>query len=178
MNMLSRFFIAFVIVAFASVAAAQTTVIIGKDANGTNRVIRTNTNGALAIDPASVVTGTPLPVRLYDGTGTALGSATNPVVTNMRVGYVKTGAPTFTAAVSTTSAAVTSLTAGGCYRITCSTTTSFRTGTGTPVALTTDSDLFGPSVEKVCLPATDTAIAFVTTAGTGTCKGSLLAVTP
>lgn len=89
-------------------------------------------------------------------------------------GSVTAGAPTFNVSVSTASAAATGLGTNTCYRVSCSTTVAFRTGTGTPTALTTDGDVFGPAVEKLCLVGTATAIAFITPTGTGTCKGILL----
>lgn len=91
---------------------------------------------------------------------------------------VKTGAPSFSLAVSTTSAYAASLTAGGCYRVGCSGTVYWRTGTGTPTALTSDNPFFGPAVETICLPSTDTVLAAVTQAGTATCTATALARTP
>lgn len=89
-------------------------------------------------------------------------------------GSVTAGAPLFNVSVSTVSAAATGLGVNTCYRVSCNATVTFRTGTGTPVALTTDGDIFGPAVEKICLVGTATAIAFIMASGTGTCKGMLL----
>ncbi len=166
-------------------AAAQVTTVGGKTTPGSATVPvkvgadgTVQTSGTVTVGGNAITAANPLPTRLYDGASTALGTAANPVVTNTRLGYVKTGAPSFNTTTSTVSAAATGLTAGACYRMACTATVYFRSGTGTPTAVTTDNPLFGPSVEKVCLPATDTAIAFVTAAGTGTCAGTLLAVTP
>lgn len=90
----------------------------------------------------------------------------------------KTGAPSFSLSVSAVSANVTGLTASACYRLACSGPVFWRTGTGTPTALTTDNPLYGPAVEALCLPSTDTVFAAITAAGTATCTGTLLARTP
>lgn len=100
------------------------------------------------------------------------------VTTGVAGAVVKTGAPSFSLAVSTSSAYVASLTASGCYRVACSGTVYWRTGTGTPTALTTDNPLYGPVVESICLPSTDTVFAAITAAGTATCVGTALARTP
>jgi hypothetical protein len=108
--------------------------------------------------------------------GAATGGATSTVSSSLNVGpgTIKTGAPNATVSTSAVSAAATGLTAGLCYRIACSAPVFFRTGTGTPVALTTDNAIFGPAVEKVCMQAADTAVAFIMAAGTGSCTVATL----
>src|SRR5512147_1675298 len=140
-----RVLVAIIIAAFASVATAQTVVNQGQGQATTSK-----------------------PWRV-----TIAGSSTGGAVT-VGPGAVKSGAPNATASTSAVSAATSALTAGGCYRVACTSTTYFRTGTGTPTALTTDNPIFGPAIEKVCLQSTDTVIAFVQSAGTGTCIVSLL----
>ena len=173
------------IIAAPRLAAAQVTTVGGKPTPTSPTVAvkvgadgTVQTSGTVTVGGNAITAANPLPTRLYDGASGAMGTTVNPVVTNVRLGYVKTGAPTFSASASTVSAAATGLTAGACYRVACTATVYFRSGAGTPTALTTDNPFFGPAVEKVCLPSTDTALAFVTTAGTGTCAGTVLAVTP
>lgn len=135
------------------------TLTAGSDGSAV-RTLRTDTLGRVQIDPSS------------------LGSATAPLVVTNRPGYLKTGAPTATVAVSTVSAAATGLSASSCYRVACSVPLFYRSGTATPTALTTDNPFYGPAVEKVCVPSTDTALAFVTASGTGSCGLTLLSNTP
>lgn len=184
------------IIAFSWPVIAQTVVkVAGSTNTGSTVVLKVNADGTLAGTASTLQTGAkggttagtvtssnvstarqPLDVTLYDQAGnpvTTFGSTT--VGSN---GYVKTGAPSFSVSTSTVSAAATALTAGACYQVGCSTTTYFRTGTGTPTALTTDNPFFGPAIYRLCIPSTDTAVAFVTAAGTGTCVGTLSSNTP
>lgn len=144
--------------------------------------LTTATKGATASgNPTSTAASSarqPLDVTAYDTSGVALGTTTNPTVSVIRTGFVKTGAPSFSVSISASSAAATGLTSGACYRVACSATAYFRSGPGTPTAVTTDNPFFGPSVEKICIPSTDSALAFVTSTGTGTCAGTVYAVTP
>ena len=135
--------------AFALPAAAQQVVNQG---NGSNSVV-------------------PWKTRVVTSTGTAVD------VFGVRY-FATTGAPAATLAVSTVSAAATGLTAGAIYRVTCDTTVRFRLGTGTPVALTTDSAFFGPATEYIGFPSTATAFAAITLAGTGTCTLLTLTLAP
>jgi hypothetical protein len=89
-------------------------------------------------------------------------------------GYIAAGAPAANVSVSTLSAAATGLTAGAVYRVACNVPVFYRTGTGTPTALTSDAPLYGPAIDYVGLVGTSTAIAFVTAAGTGSCVVSLI----
>lgn len=91
--------------------------------------------------------------------------------------FITTGAPAARVAISGTSAAATGLTAGARYRVACDTACFFRTGSGTPTALTTDAAFYGPAVEYLSLRTGDTAIAFITSAGTGVCTISRLFAT-
>jgi hypothetical protein len=102
------------------------------------------------------------------------GSSASGGSVSVGAGKIKSGAPTATVTTSAVSAAAIAITTGGCFRVACTATTFYRTGTATPTALTTDNPIFGPGVEKVCLQATDTALAFVQASGTGTCTVSLL----
>jgi hypothetical protein len=83
------------------------------------------------------------------------------------------GVPT-SLAVSTSSAAVTGLTAKSTLRIVCTIDVQYRVGSGTPTALTSDNDLPGRVIEYVALPTGMTAIAFITTSGSGTCKVAVI----
>lgn len=134
-------------------ASAQIQKVGGVDGTGTTRVMKTDTTGAV------VVTG--------GGASSGGGLVTS-------TGTVAAGAPTWTVNVTAVSSATTGLTVATCYRVACNAPVFWRTGTGTPVALTTDLPLYGPAVEKVCLTATGTAIAFVTASGTATCVGTLV----
>ncbi len=142
-------------------------------AQATQTVQGTATTGTTA-------TGKPVQVGGVDSGGIIrpLKVAPDGSVTTGAAPYTKTGAPSFSLAVTTTSAYVTGLTASSCYRVACTGTVFWRTGTGTPTALTTDNPFFGPVVESICLPSTDTVLAAITSAGTATCTGTLLARTP
>lgn len=149
----------------AAGSAAATAPVLTAGSDGTNvRTLRTNASGQIQIDPWV--------------NGSTAGTSTNPLVVTNRPGYTRTGAPTATVALSTISAAATSLTASSCYRVACNTPCFYRSGSGTPTALTTDNPFYGPAVEKICIPSTDTALAFVTSSGTGSCGLTLLATTP
>lgn len=150
--------------AAAGAAVTGNPVLMGGSDATNVQAVRTTTAGVLLVDPQV--------------SGSTAGTATNPLVVTNRPGYVKTGAPTATVAVSTTSAAATGLAASSCYRVACNTPCFYRSGSGTPTALTTDNPFYGPAVEKVCIPSTDTALAFVTASGTGSCGLALLSNTP
>lgn len=92
-----------------------------------------------------------------------------------------TGSPSVptdvTAAVST-SAANTGLVGGSCIRFSCDSDVAYRTGSGTPTAVTTDNLLRKGDVEKFCIRKSESAIAFVSSVGTWHCRVSLLANYP
>lgn len=137
----------------AAPATAQVQKVGGVDPAGTTRVVKTDTSGAIAVTTS--------------GTATSTGLVTSD-------GTVVAGAPTWTVAATPVSASAAGLTAGTCYRVACNAPVFWRTGTGATTALTTDLPLYGPAVEKVCLTAAATTIAFVTAAGTATCVGTLV----
>lgn len=139
-------------------------VLIGGSDGAAVTTVRTNATGQLQIDPQV--------------NGTTAGTTTNPLVVTNRPGYVKTGAPSSTVAISTVSNAAIGLTTSSCYRVACNVPCFYRSGAATPTALTTDNPFFGPAVEKVCIPSTDSAIAFVTASGAGSCGITLLSNTP
>lgn len=150
--------------AAAGATVAGNPVLMGGSDSANVQAIRTTTGGVLLVDPQV--------------SGSTAGTATNPLVVTNRPGYVKTGAPSATVAISTVSAAATGLTASACYRVACNTPCFYRSGAATPTALTSDNPIFGPAVEKICIPSTDTALAFVTASGTGSCGLALLSNTP
>lgn len=159
-----RALVVLVLLAFASPALGQATQTVqGTATTGTTATGKPVQVGG--VDAAGVVR----PLKIETDGAVSVGGAG---------AYTKTGAPSFALAVTTSSAYTTGLTASGCYRVACSGTVYWRTGTGTPTALTSDNPLFGPVVESICLPATDTVLAAVTAAGTATCTGTLLARTP
>ncbi len=88
------------------------------------------------------------------------------------------GAPISTVSVSTTSASTPALSGGTCYRVACSTAVLFRTGVLPLTALTTDNYLPANWVERVCLRSGYNGVAFVTSAGTGTCTVNSYASAP
>jgi hypothetical protein len=153
-----QFILVAILALWASPAQAQVTKVVGPNPVGT-----TSTNPPVVVagkTAAGVITTT---LVAADGSPKVSTNITAPA-----------GAPGFTLACSTSSAAVTGLTGGTCYRMTCSAPIAFRTGTGTPTALTTDADFFGPATENLCLPAASTAVACVTASGTATCKGTAI----
>jgi sarcosine oxidase gamma subunit len=83
------------------------------------------------------------------------------------------GVPT-NVAVSTSSAAITGLTAKSTLRLICTVDVQYRVGTGAITAVTTDNDLPGRVIEYIALPTGMTSIAFVTTSGSGTCKVAVI----
>jgi hypothetical protein len=88
------------------------------------------------------------------------------------------GPPLATVSVSTVSASATGLSGGACFRVACSAAVNFRVGTAPLTALTSDSILPSPWVERICLRNGYNAIAFVTAAGTATCTVLSLAPAP
>jgi hypothetical protein len=124
---------------------------------------------AAPVDQGSGQPASLAPWRIAATTSTGKGVGTG-------TGYIAAGAPAATVAVSTSSNAAIGLTTGATYRVACNVPCFYRTGTGTPVALTSDAPLYGPAVDYIGLvPATAaTAIAFVTASGTGTCVVSLI----
>lgn len=73
---------------------------------------------------------------------------------------------------ASTSGAVTGITAGSDIVISCGAAASFRTGTGTPVAVSTDNDLPAGTLLRFRLKSTETAVAFISSSAT-TCKTSV-----
>jgi hypothetical protein len=126
--------------------------------------------GTLVDQGSGTTTTRPWRVTLTDATGTAADLS--------GAAYLATGAPAARVSVSAVSAAATGLTAGARYRVACDTTVYFRTGSGTPTAVTTDAPIYGPSVEYLALRTGDTGVAFITGAGTGTCVLSRLYSAP
>ncbi len=88
------------------------------------------------------------------------------------------GPPLATVSVSTTSASATGLAGAACYRVACSAQAFFRVGVAPLTAVTTDSILPSPWVERVCLRSGANAIAFVVATGTATCTVLSLAPAP
>ena len=167
-NFLPFLILATALLLLAGAAQAQVTTVGGKvTPTGATVPVKVGADGTLTTSGTAAVTVG----------GTAVSTA-NPMPSQALPGFVTTGAPSFSLAVSTTSAYATGLTASGCYRVACSGTVYWRTGTGTPTALTSDNPFFGPAVESLCLPSTDTVLAAVTQAGTATCTGTALARTP
>jgi len=83
------------------------------------------------------------------------------------------GVPT-NVSVSGTTAAATGLTAGQQLRLICNADVFYRVGSGTPTAVTTDNDLPARVIEYIMLPTGMTAIAFITSGGTGICKVGII----
>lgn len=79
--------------------------------------------------------------------------------------YVSPGAP-ISVSVTTVSASAT-VVGGAWYRVACDSAMFFRIGTGATTALTTDSKIFGPSIEEIAIPSTANTVAFIMTSGTG-----------
>lgn len=104
-------------------------------------------------------------------------TATGAALDQLSQAYTSNGAPAARVATSTVSAAATGLTGGLVYRVACDSPVFYRTGTGTPTAVTTDS-LFLAGVEYLGLRSTDTAFAFITAAGTGVCTITRLYSSP
>lgn len=103
-------------------------------------------------------------VRIYGGGG---GSSTSTDYTP--------GVPTNLALSANVSGAVTGLTAGGCYQFTCNADFQYRTGTGTPTAVATDSEGKASVMYRQCLTnsAAHTAFAFISSSA-ATCKVALI----
>lgn len=151
MRLRLRFAVALLIAGFAGLAMAQQAVSQG---------------------PGSTSGVFPWRVAITSSTGATVATAA------IGSGYITAGAPAATVSISTVTAAATGLTAGSCYRVACSVACFFRTGSGTPTALTSDASFFGPAVERICLKTGSTAIAFITATGTGTCSVNLMTDTP
>ncbi len=92
--------------------------------------------------------------------------------------WVTNGPPIATVAVSTTSASATGLPGAACYRVACSAQVFFRVGVAPLTALTSDSILPSPWVERVCLRSGANAIAFIVATGTASCTVLSLAPSP
>lgn len=123
--------------------------------------------GTLVDQGSGTTTTRPWRVTLTDSTGAPATLPSGEV-------YIGTGAPAARVSVSIVSAAATGLTAGARYRIACDGPVFFRTGSGTPTAVTTDAIFYGPQVEYLALRTGDTAVAFITASGTATCTLSRL----
>lgn len=85
------------------------------------------------------------------------------------------GVPTNLSLSANVSGAVTGLTAGSCYQFTCGADFQYRTGTGTPTAVSTDSEGKAGVMYRQCLTnaAAHTAFAFISSSAT-TCKVALI----
>jgi hypothetical protein len=82
------------------------------------------------------------------------------------------GVPALASMSANTSAAVTGLTTGDCFQISCNVAAAWRSGTATPTALLTDNQLPAGAVQNpVCLPAGHTGFAFISSSA-GTCHVS------
>jgi hypothetical protein len=77
--------------------------------------------------------------------------------------------PTVVNLAANVSGAITGLTAGSSVCYACNVASAFRTGTGTPTALSTDNDISANQTVCKKLPATHTAFAFISSSA-GTCK--------
>lgn len=177
---------ALLLICFAFASRAQVTAVGGKTTPGSATVpIKVQADGSvvtsgtasssLTVGGNPVAVGNPLPTSPV--VAGAVVSSTNPMpVLAAKALAPAAGAPAARVSISTGSAAATGLTAGAIYRVACSTDCFFRLGSGTPTAVTTDSAFFGPGVEYVTIPSGSTAIAFVTTAGTGFCTVHLLTI--
>jgi hypothetical protein len=129
--------------------------------------------GTLVDQGAGSQTQRPWRVTPTDASGATTSPAGGPTA-----GYTTAGAPAASVSISTVTAAATGLTAGATYRVACSVPCFYRTGSGTPTALTTDSLFVGPAVEYIGLKTGSTAIAFITSSGTGTCTVTRLTPAP
>lgn len=141
-------------VANGSATQPQPVAVAGYD--GANiRTIKTDNTGVVAVSIAGAAAGgLGLTVNQYGQTNFP-------------------GVPSTVSLSANTSGAITGLTAGACGWVTCNAAAWFRTGTGTPTALLTDNDIPANTVINRCLPATHTAIAFISTT-TATCKFSVV----
>jgi hypothetical protein len=92
--------------------------------------------------------------------------------------WATSGGPIATVAVSITSASATGLSGGACFRVSCSAQVFFRVGVAPVTALTSDSILPSPWVERVCLRNGYNSIAFIVATGTATCSILSLASSP
>lgn len=91
--------------------------------------------------------------------------------------YPIQGAPIASVSTSAVSASA-ALNGGTCYRVACNTTVFWRVGVLPLTALTTDNPFYGPAVELICLRNGYNGIAFVMTAGTGSCVINSYAPSP
>lgn len=171
--------------AAAGAAKAGNPVRVGAS-DGTNaQDILSDTSGRLMVVGAAAagaaVAGNPVLMGATDGTNaqrlkvdaTNFGLYTAPLAQ----AFWPNAAPT-NASVSTASAAATGLAANACLRVVCNIDVHFRTGTGTPTAVTTDPLLPSKTIESRCLTSSHTALAFITDSGTGTCNVSVAPLTP
>ncbi len=92
--------------------------------------------------------------------------------------WLTVGPPLFSIAVSTVSATASPLNGASCYRVSCTVSpVYFRAGVAPLTAVAgSDSILSTPPAERVCLRAGTSALAFVLSAGSGTC--SILSLAP
>jgi hypothetical protein len=128
----------------------------------------------LVVQGAGSTTQRPWGVLVKDSNGNVISSFGG----GPSAGYTTAGAPAASVSISAASAVATGLTAGATYRVACTVSCFYRTGSGTPTALTSDSLFIGPAVEYIGLKTGSTAIAFITSAGTGTCTVTLLTAAP
>ncbi len=95
--------------------------------------------------------------------------------------WLTVGPPLFSVSVSTVSATASPLNGASCYRVSCTVSpVYFRACTGTPCTAVAGSDsiLSTPPAERVCLRVGTSALAFVVSAGSGTCSILSLAPSP
>ncbi|MFA6118118.1 MAG: hypothetical protein WC729_29295 [Sphingomonas sp.] len=85
------------------------------------------------------------------------------------------GVPTNLSLSANVSGAVTGLAAGSCYQFSCNADFQYRTGTGTPTAVATDSEGKASVMYRQCLTnaASHTAFAFISSSA-ATCKVALI----
>lgn len=172
----------------------------GKAGSWPVKLTASSATGTSALQVQGATGGTSVFVQGQVANGTAIETANYPVLiagqdasalvrfvtvdalgylTNGQAGQTYSPAVPTNVAVSTTSAAATGLTAGSCLRISCGSSTAYyRTGSATPTAVTTDNELPSAAVERFCLRSTETAIAFILSSGTGTCRVSTVATSP
>ncbi len=95
--------------------------------------------------------------------------------------WITNGGPLFSVSVSTVSATASPLSGASCFRVSCTVSpVYFRACAGTPCTAVagTDSILSTPPAEKVCLRVGTSVLAFVVSAGSGTCSILSLAPSP